>query len=178
MITNKAYDHFINTYSDLYNAHFPIKKIKGKALKTFRCPWITRGLLKSIRKKNQLYKKYLKEPNEDLKSKYKSYKNKLSFLIRKAKKPSIMTVKFEETKQNLKATWNLIRNLMNKRSSKTPLPSHFQSNGKTINDPTEIANMFCKYFTNIRTSQRRWQQTNSQYCSNTLQILKVQLQTN
>ena len=39
--------------------------------------------------------------------------------------------------------------VINKRKSKSPLPSSFASGGKTITDPVEIADTFCKYFTNI-----------------------------
>jgi len=49
---NEAYDCFLDKYSRLYNSHFPVKEISGKALKTFQSPWITKGLLKSIKKKS------------------------------------------------------------------------------------------------------------------------------
>ena len=38
---------------------------------------------------------------------------------------------------------------MNKRKSKSPLHASFQSEGKTITAPVEIADRFCKYVTNI-----------------------------
>ena len=43
----------------------------------------------------------------------------------------------------------MLNEVINKRKSKSPLPSSFQSEGKTITDPVEIAVRFCKYFTNI-----------------------------
>ena len=51
---NTAYNNFIDEYSRVYNACFPLKVIKGKLLNNCSSPWITPGLLKSINKKNRL----------------------------------------------------------------------------------------------------------------------------
>ena len=57
--------------------------------------------------------------------------------------------KFESAKNDLRTTWKLLNEVINKRKSKSPLPSSFASEGKTITDPVEIADKLCKYFTNI-----------------------------
>ena len=114
----------------------------------FRCPWLTPGLLKSINRKNRLYKKLIKSPNKSCEQQYKTYKNKLSHLIRIAKR-SYYDRKFESAQKDLKLTWKLLNEVINKRKSKSPLPSSFKSEGRTITDPVEIANRLCKYFTNI-----------------------------
>ena len=51
-------------------------------------PWITKGLLKSINKKNKLYEQYLNSPSKERLQKFKTYKNKLNMWIRKSK-PSL-----------------------------------------------------------------------------------------
>lgn len=56
---NTAYNIFIDKYTGLFDACFPFKTIKGKALNSFRKPWLTKSLLRSINKKNKLYKQYL-----------------------------------------------------------------------------------------------------------------------
>ena len=114
----------------------------------FRSPWLTPGLLKSINRKNRLYKKLTKSPNKSCELQYKTYKNKLSHLIRIAKR-SYYNRKFESAKKDLKLTWKLSNEVINKQKSKSPLPSPLKSEGRTITDPVEIANRFCKYFTNI-----------------------------
>ena len=43
----------------------------------------------------------------------------------------------------------MLNEVINKRKSRAPFPSSFKSEGKTITDPEEIADKFCKYFTNI-----------------------------
>ena len=52
-------------------------------------------------------------------------------------------------KKNLKETWKLINEVINKRKSRLLMPQSFNSNGRSITDPTDIANEFCNYFTNI-----------------------------
>ena len=57
--------------------------------------------------------------------------------------------KFEQSKNDLKATWKLINEDINKKCIKRSLPTTFNMNGRIISDPAEIANGFCNYFTNV-----------------------------
>ena len=41
----------------------------------------------------------------------------------------------------------LINEIINNKKNKQPLPSSFKLHGRTISDPIEIANGFCKYST-------------------------------
>ena len=50
---------------------------------------------------------------------------------------------------NLKVTWKILYEIINKKRSKTKNPSSFIYNDKEINDPVKIANKFCEFFTNI-----------------------------
>ena len=136
---NKSYNNFISEYSKSFESCFPLKVIKGKQMNKFRCPWLTPGLLKSINRKNRLYKKLIKSPNKSCEQQYKTYKNKLSHLIRIAKR-SYYDRRFESAQKDLKLTWKLLNEVINKRKSKSPLPSSFKSEGRTITDPVEIAN--------------------------------------
>ena len=146
--SNMAYNNFIDEYSRVYNVCFPLKVIKGKLLKNCSSPWIAPGLLKSINKKNRLYKKFIRSPSLSNKRKYKTYKNKLNHFIRIAKR-KYYDIKFDSAKNNLTTTWKLLNEVINKRKSKSPLPSSIGFEGKTITVPMEIADKFCKYFTNI-----------------------------
>ena len=69
-------------------------------------------------------------------------------MIRNAKRLYYENI-FERAKTDLKETWNLISEIINKRKAKPSLPSSFNVDGKTVTDPLDIANGFCKYFTNI-----------------------------
>ena len=78
----------------------------------------------------------------------KPTKNKLNHLICLAKRKYYNT-KFESAKNDLRTTWKLLNEVINKRKGRAPFPSSFESEDKTIMDPEEIADKFCKYFTNI-----------------------------
>jgi hypothetical protein len=61
--------------------------MKRKAIDHTKSPGMTGGILKSISKKNQLYRNFLKMPSYKIEMKYKRYQNKLNHLIKAAKKP-------------------------------------------------------------------------------------------
>ena len=49
-----AYEVFVREYATTYDKCFPLRKMKAKRF-NLRKPWFTKGLAKSIRKKNMLY---------------------------------------------------------------------------------------------------------------------------
>ena len=60
---DKTYDNFIEFFSSLYDECFPKKKIKLKPQK-YNNPRMTKGIKKSSKRKQKLYKKFLKNRNE------------------------------------------------------------------------------------------------------------------
>ena len=68
--------------NDLHNAHFPIKT-KIISSKRKMKPWLTSGILKSVKTKSRYFKLYkLGLMNETT---YKNYKNKFTSMLRCAK---------------------------------------------------------------------------------------------
>ena len=59
---NNAYNKFLRIFLGLYNDTFPKQKIKIKG-KSFNSPWMTKGLVKSSKKKLRLYEKFFKNRN-------------------------------------------------------------------------------------------------------------------
>ena len=82
---NKAYEHFINKFIYYYNKNIPLVKNKQNNNK-IKHPWITRGIVRSIKTRNKLYKSYICNPSEHSLKKYKQYRNKLTDIIRTSKK--------------------------------------------------------------------------------------------
>jgi hypothetical protein len=132
----------------LFETCFPLKVVKRKHSDNLGAPWLTKGLLKSIKKKNRLYKQFIKTPNSIRESRYKIFRNKLTHVIRKAKR-SYYESKFESAKNDLKLTWKLINEVINKRNNKPSIPTRFLSDNETLTDPTKIAERFCSFFTNV-----------------------------
>ena len=55
---NDSHNLFIKIFSKLYEEFFPLKTIKIK--KSLLSPWMSRGLLKSLKQKQKLYNRFLK----------------------------------------------------------------------------------------------------------------------
>ena len=72
---NESLTRFLHIFSRISNKHAPIKsiKIKGKSNKR----WITKGLKKSIKVRNQLCKNWLTTRNSYYYNRYKMYRNKI-----------------------------------------------------------------------------------------------------
>ena len=141
-----CYSKFLERYTKAYEKHFPLKKLKRRP--QLRKPWISQGLLKSIKQKNKLYKQYLSNPSSLKQEKYKTYKNKLNHSLRIAKR-SYYDKKLNESKSNMRATWRLLNELLNSKKLRPKPNSVFKNDDQEISDPMEIANRFCYYFSNI-----------------------------
>ena len=76
-----AFNEFISTIKRLYDKNCPVKKLKVKG-KDNTPPWMTKSLIKSCRKKNKLYKCYIKCKTTVNENKYKRYRNKLTSILR------------------------------------------------------------------------------------------------
>ena len=142
-----AYSSFIKTYLRIYDICFPVTHKENKS-SHFRKAWMTPGLLKSCRKKNILYKKYLCNPTADNKLKFTCYRNKFK-KVKDAAITQFFSNKFRLYEKSCKKTWDLINHLMN-RGSRHSLPcAFFNTNGQILTSPKEIANSFNAYFSNI-----------------------------
>ena len=57
---NDAYEYFLKVSSGIYDLAFPLKTFSVKK-KTLQNPWVTKGLLKSSKRKQKLYEKFVKK---------------------------------------------------------------------------------------------------------------------
>jgi len=111
-------------------------------------PWITSALICSCKKKNMLYRQFLRKRDANSESKYKKYKNLLSSLLRKAEK-TYYTELLDANKNNAKETWKTINNITNRKRKKSCFPSEFFDNGNTITSDANIANLFNNFFVGV-----------------------------
>ena len=65
---NDAYEYFLKVFSGIYDLAFPLKTFSVKR-KTLQNPWMTKGFLKSSKRKQTLYEKFMKKrsPYENIK---------------------------------------------------------------------------------------------------------------
>ena len=110
--------------------------------------WLSCGLLKCINKKNSLQKKLVRSPTTSCELKRKAYKNKLNHLIHIVK-CKYQESKIEDAKNDLRATWKQLNEVINKCKNNPSLPFLFQSIGKKDTDPMDIADIFCNMGPNL-----------------------------
>ena len=102
-----------------------------------------------LQTKNVLFKKYKQNPTIENEATYKTYKNKLTHIIRQSKKMHFKN-KFELYKKDCKKTWNTINEVLKSKNKKHMVNDKFiTSEGTSCTDKNEIVEQFNKYFINI-----------------------------
>ena len=144
---NMAYNVFIETYKNAYNEAFPLCPITKKKKFQNNQPWMTSGLLKSCKKKNKLYLKFIRQPNESNKKNFIIYRNKFKALKKKAEK-LYYELEFQTYNNDLKKQWQIIRTIL-KTDNKHTRIDLMDANGVMISDDETKANKFNNYFTSI-----------------------------
>lgn len=115
---NLATEYFINTISSIIKKHTQIRRISSK--KTIIKPWITQGVLKCIRNRDNMHKKLKQYPNNDvLKINYIRYRNFCNGLIKRLKLQYEKS-EFTKAKNDVKKTWQVIKNIT--QSNRVSLP--------------------------------------------------------
>ena len=82
---NDAYEYFLKVFSGIYDLAIPLKTFSVKK-KTLQNPWMTKGLLKSSKRKQKLYEKFVKKRSPRNENIYKAHKSLFESLKKKSKK--------------------------------------------------------------------------------------------
>ena len=110
---------------------------------------MTKGLVKSPKKKQRLYEKFLKNRNLEKELNYKQCKILFESLKKKSKKNYYSDL-IDSHKYNIKKTWNIMKEIIgNKRVTNAHLPNFITVKNREIFDKKEIAETFNSYFVNI-----------------------------
>ena len=143
---NDGFNIFHSTLITTIDKIAPETEIKLNKNKTPRDPWITKGLLRSIQKQKKLYSEQLSDTI--ITNKYKSYRNQLQKILRKAK-ITYFREKCNEYKQDSRKLWKLIHSILNKTSRKGDCIKAINKDGIPRYDPATITNELCKHFSSI-----------------------------
>ena len=104
----------------------PWKKLNKKELRLQAKPWITAGILTSIKRRDQLLHKWItaKDPvRKDLiRAEYKTLRNRITYIINISKITHYQQF-FAENCANIKKTWSGIKNIINIRNTNKNQPS-------------------------------------------------------
>ena len=143
--TNINCNLFLDTVYSIYYSCFP-KLSKYISTKRLEKPWITQGIIKSIKHKFSLYKAFqLGIVDHDL---YKNYRNYLNNLIKSTKKHYYLQ-KFSDFRLNTKKIWKTINELTNAKTKTNTTTESINYNNQIKNTPQEISEAFNDYFSMI-----------------------------
>lgn len=128
--------------------HAPVKKLSNNKRKLFNKPWITKGILKSIKQKQKMYKTHFHSNDIKKIEQYKKYSNKLNHLKNQSKK-EYFNRRFSACKNNLKSTWKLIGTLIKRKSKGQVNLTKITRNNQTYTKKIDIANQLNDHFINV-----------------------------
>ena len=129
---------------------FPFKTIKLNY--NTRKLWLTSALKDSIKMKNKLYVKANNSKTLHSHLVYKDYKRVLNSTLRSAERKHYASL-FKANTNNLRKTWTIIKEVINKSKNST-LPSKFIINNKITTDGKEISDRFNDFYVNIGKNPR------------------------
>ena len=137
---------FIDIFTDILNFHAPYRRTTRKEKKLKEKPWLTKGLLKSIKQKNKMYKKFLDHLNCSLHIQYKKYRNTLNRALECAKYNYYNKILIQN-KHDIGKVYERINEICKLKSKKRVLPNKIvDETGSHIEDPQYIAETFNNYF--------------------------------
>ena len=150
---NQNYNKLNETITKGMSKFFPTKTVKFNRYKHRKCPWITKGILISIKYRDSLYKQLKSTPVLDAvyparKINLQTYCRILKRSIRQAKTKYYYSC-FEKFKGDARKTWNAIKQIINKTSQKKEFPNYFEINDNKVTDMKIIANEFNNFFVNV-----------------------------
>ena len=124
----------------------PLCKLSRREAKLKKKPWITKGLLKSIKTRNKMFITLCKQNFADktLHLKYKKYRNLLTRLQDKAK-INYYRHSFNVNKNDSTNTWKLINEIINQKNT-----SKFPSNIRHYNTSISCQKSICDILTLFR----------------------------
>lgn len=145
----------LSTITEIKDKLTPSKTVKFNKYKHQKEPWMTQGILVSMKKRDLLYVQQLKieDPEnpakKELKAKVQFYNRSIRKCMRKAEQNYYSNL-FEIYKCDIKRTWKTINSALNRKSKTNLSPDFFIDDlGNEIRDPEQIAEHFNNFFANI-----------------------------
>ena len=149
---NYSFNNFETAVNTVIDKYLPLKKLTRKEIKLQNKPWITKDICKAIKRRETLYRKFIKAKDPLIKEQYhKNYKdlrNQIVLICRESKK-MYYQIFFNENSNDLKKTWKGIKSIINIKTNNSFIPTSIMSNNEIISEPTEVADKFNHYFSSI-----------------------------
>ena len=153
---NSSFDVFVKKLESLLDIHAPIRKLTKKENKALNKPWITLGILKSIKVRNSLLARLSKSNAKDntLHKQYKTYRNLIVTLIRRSK-TNYYKEYFQSNISNSRKIWQGIREIISISSNKSKAPISLLIDNRLTSNPSKVADTMNTFFNSIASSIRQ-----------------------
>ena len=137
--TNSKFNDFLWRTEGCIDRHAPLKKLNKKQLKKLAKPWINNYLLKMISHRERLLHKTREDPLNHYKKRiYNLFRNRITRETKKAKKQYYKQF-FENNVNNMKKTWQGIKQIINLNNKSGQQITQLCVSGKEINTNKEMA---------------------------------------
>ena len=145
---NSKFDLFYEKVSTCVDFHAPVKKMNKKDLKLYEKPWINPKIQRLMKYRDKLLRKLNKKYTVNGEDLYKKFRNRVVSELRSSK-IKYYNFYFTEHKSNMKMLWSGIRSIINIKNKKMFNISQLVQNGKVVQDPKQIAQIFNNFFINV-----------------------------
>ena len=125
---NDVFDEFYSLITKTISNHAPLKKLSRKQKRLKSNPWMTKGLITSIKKKQKMHKTHFVQGTSVNKFYYHH--------------------KLNECKDSPTQTWKILRSLLPSKNN-TLFPDSITVNNSSISDLNQIAKEFNNHFANV-----------------------------
>ena len=143
------FELFSTTVLSTINAHAPSKPLSRKQKKLWSKPWLTKGLLTSIKHKRSMFKTHFLSDDDDKIIFYKKYVNKLTKLKALSKKDYFASA-INDTPKDPRKLWNVIRSaLPASQDCASAIPLSLKITGHTITNDQAISEHFNEFSCSI-----------------------------
>ena len=156
---NHAFAVFYTKLKMIIDKHLKRRKVTAKEIKNMQKPWVTKEVIKTIKKRDKIHKKYLRQVTEskgtekekveieETRSQYKTLRNQITSTIRADKKQWYKDF-FTQNADNLRKTWRGIKTIINMKN-KESLSTSLLIADDISSDPKAVANEFNSYFSTV-----------------------------
>ena len=128
--------------------HAPEKTLKLGRKSLIRDPWITTGILRSLKWQKQLYKEMLLSKTDVSTFRYRSYRNCLQKIIR-SNRQYYLHDKCKEYRQNRRKLWQLITRIIRRENNKHNTIESLKVDNLIKYDSESITNSFNEFFSTV-----------------------------
>ena len=147
------YQIFSDSIQAIIEKHIETKRVRFNKYRHKKSPWITQGILKSIKFRDKLYRKKCSTPVTS--PAHLTYKinlatyNKILKKIMRASKAQYYFRKFDQCKGNSKQTWKHINEVLGRHVSQVELPGHLIYEGQRFEHQSQVLDCFNLHFSSV-----------------------------